>query len=217
MRKYFIIVFIIVQQLSFGQSQIRNNFKTIRTEFGVQKLKATIDQHKLNKVRHSIIIDKQENSKKESFSISTRNSITKITGNDETGILYGCLELAEKIKAQKAFPKTFELSDAPEMVLRGQCIGLQKSTYLPGRAVYEYPYTPETFPWFYDKKMWIQVLDSMLDNRMNSLYLWNGHPFASLVKLKDYPYAVEVNETTFKKMKGYIALSRLKLIKEGSG
>jgi hypothetical protein len=39
----------------------------------------------------------------------------------------------------------------------------------------------------------------MVDNRMNSLYLWNGHPFASLVKLKDYPYAVEVDEATFKK------------------
>jgi hypothetical protein len=85
------------------------------------------------------------------------------------------------------------------MVLRGQCIGLQKSTYLPGRAVYEYPYTPGTFPWFYDKKLWLQVLDSMLGNRMNSLYLWNGHPFASLVKLKDYPYAVEVDEATFKR------------------
>ena len=34
---------------------------------------------------------------------------------------------------------------------------------------------------------------------MNSLYLWSGHPFASLVKLKDYPYAVEVDEPTFKK------------------
>jgi hypothetical protein len=39
----------------------------------------------------------------------------------------------------------------------------------------------------------------MVTNRMNSLYLWNGHPFASLVKLKDYPYAVEVDEATFKK------------------
>jgi hypothetical protein len=93
----------------------------------------------------------------------------------------------------------FILRDAPEMVLRGQCVGLQKSTYLPGRNVYEYPYTPETFPWFYNKKLWLQVLDSMLDNRMNSLYLWNGHPFASLVKLKDYPYAVEVDDDTFKK------------------
>ncbi len=39
----------------------------------------------------------------------------------------------------------------------------------------------------------------LADNRYNSLYLWNGHPFASLVRLKDYPYAVEVDEETLKK------------------
>ncbi|MDX1938235.1 MAG: hypothetical protein SFU21_14030, partial [Flavihumibacter sp.] len=136
---------------------------------------------------------------KEGFTITTANNKTTIEGSDETGLLYGCLEYAAQLKKIKAYPKTLNVTDAPEMVLRGQCIGLQKSTYLPGRNVYEYPYTPETFPWFYDKKLWLQVLDSMVDNRMNSLYLWNGHPFASLVKLKDYPYAVEVDDATFKK------------------
>lgn len=85
------------------------------------------------------------------------------------------------------------------MVLRGACVGLQKTVYLPGHQVYEYPYTPENFPWFYDKEQWIQYLDMLVDNKMNSLYLWNGHPFASLVKLKDYPFALEVDEATFKK------------------
>ncbi len=33
---------------------------------------------------------------------------------------------------------------------------------------------------------------------MNELFLWNGHPFASLVKLDDYPYAVEVEDKTFR-------------------
>ena len=83
--------------------------------------------------------------------------------------------------------------------MRGTCIGLQKTVYLPGHAVYEYPYTPENFPWFYDKAEWIKYLDMMVENKMNSLYLWNGHPFASLVKLKDYPFALEVDEETFKK------------------
>lgn len=85
------------------------------------------------------------------------------------------------------------------MVLRGTCIGLQKTTYLPGHQVYEYPYTPENFPWFYDKALWTKYLDMMVDNRLNSLYLWNGHPFASLVRLKDYPFAVEVDSATFRK------------------
>lgn len=137
---------------------------------------------------------------KEGFTISSsaQNNIL-VTGLDNSGALYGCLEMADQVKASGMLPKQISLTDHPEMVLRGACIGLQKSTYLPGRTVYEYPYTPETFPWFYDKALWIKYLDQMVENRMNSLYLWNGHPFASLVKLKDYPYAVEVDDATFKK------------------
>lgn len=135
--------------------------------------------------------------KKEGFYISTKNDVTLIYGKDPSGVLYGCYELSDRLKLDKNFPK--EIVDAPEMVLRGACVGLQKPYYLPGRTVYEYPYTPETFPWFYDKDLWIKYLDMLVDNRMNSLYLWNGHPFASLVKLEDYPFAVEVDDETFKK------------------
>ncbi|HEY6954350.1 MAG TPA: hypothetical protein VI385_03855, partial [Flavisolibacter sp.] len=141
-----------------------------------------------------------ENKPKEGFTIgSVPNGNLFVSGTDYSGALYGCLELADRIKQSGKLPDSISFSDAPQMVLRGECIGLQKSTYLPGRKVYEYPYTPQTFPWFYDKVLWVRVLDSMVENRMNSLYLWNGHPFASLVRLKDYPYAVEVDDSTFRK------------------
>ena len=198
MRKHLSILFLLFQQLCFAQVQVYNNYKTSRTDFGVQKIQETIKNNKIKSDKHRITIDTFNFNQKEKFNISTGKNSTAIRGNDETGILYACLELANRINATKSIPG-IHFTDAPEMVLRGQCIGLQKSTYLPGRNVYEYPYTPETFPWFYDKKLWLQVLDSMLENRMNSLYLWNGHPFASLVKLKDYSYAVEVDDATFKK------------------
>lgn len=154
-----------------------------------------------SKKQKQVIIESTFDSqlKKESFSIKTDKKNIRIAGADASGILYGCLELSDRIASDRSVPDHINITDAPEMVLRGECIGLQKPYYLPGRTVYEYPYTPEIFPWFYDKDLWIQVLDSMVNNRMNSLYLWNGHPFASLVKLKDYPYAVEVDEATFKK------------------
>jgi hypothetical protein len=199
MKKLPVILFLFFHQALCGQVQVKNNFKTARTNFAVQKLQAAIAEARLDKTKYLITIDTAFTNRKESFSISTGKGSTVISGNDESGILYGCLELAGRIKAAKAFPASLQFKDAPEMVLRGACIGLQKSTYLPGRNVYEYPITPETFSWFYDKQLWIQVLDSMLENRMNSLYLWNGHPFASLVKLKEYPYAVEVDDATFKK------------------
>lgn len=139
---------------------------------------------------------------KEGFIIASPGKAARfvvITAEAASGALYGCLELADRIAATGILPDRISVRDKPQMVLRGACVGVQKPYYLPGRTVYEYPYTPETFHWFYDKQLWVNYLDSMVANRMNSLYLWNGHPFASLVKLKDYPYAVEVDEATFRK------------------
>ncbi|TDS10321.1 alpha-d-galacturonidase [Sphingobacterium paludis] len=119
-----------------------------------------------------------------------------IIGADETGLLYGC---EEAIRHANYAAQAVSIVDAPEMVLRGTAIGMQKTEYLPGRDVYEYPYTEELFPWFYDRQLWLDYLDMLVENRYNTLYLWNGHPFSSLVKLKDYPYALEVDDATFAK------------------
>lgn len=140
-----------------------------------------------------------EGLKKEGFRIENDGKTISVTGHDANGLLYGCRELIDRLEAEGKLNAPALMEDAPEMVLRGTCIGVQKTYYLPGRTVYEYPYTPENFPWFYDKELWIKYLDMLVKNRMNSVYLWNGHPFASLVKLEDYPFAVEVDDETFRK------------------
>ena len=198
MNKFLFIVFLLVNHCVNAQVGFGDMVTPPRVIFGIQKIRDAEKELGLNRKNHAIYFDYSAG-KKEGYSITTEKNITYIKGTDASGLMYGCLEFASQLNKLKAYPRELNISDAPEMVLRGQCIGIQKSTYLPGRNVYEYPYTPQTFPWFYDKKLWIQVLDSMLENRMNSLYLWNGHPFASLVKLKDYPYAVEVDDATFKK------------------
>ena len=144
---------------------------------------------------YQIALSCKHSGKAEGYQISRNRQKISIIGNDPSGVIYGCVELAERIRQGK----DPIVDESPQMVMRGTCIGLQKTVYLPGHAVYEYPYTPENFPWFYDKEEWIRYLDMMVENKMNSLYLWNGHPFASLVKLKDYPFALEVDEETFKK------------------
>ena len=148
-----------------------------------------------NKGDYQIALSCKNYGKAEGYQISRNRQKISVIGNDPSGVIYGCVELAERIRQDKGL----FVDESPQMVMRGTCIGLQKTVYLPGHAVYEYPYTPENFPWFYDKEEWIKYLDMMVENKMNSLYLWNGHPFASLVKLKDYPFALEVDEETFKK------------------
>ena len=135
----------------------------------------------------------------EAFTIQGKGKNITITGNDGAGAIYGANYVRENFTKISQNREKFAISSAPEMKLRGACVGLQKTVYLPGHRVYEYPYTPENFPWFYDRELWTRYLDLLAENNMNTVYLWNGHPFASLVKLKDYPFAPEVDDETMAK------------------
>ncbi len=121
-----------------------------------------------------------------------------VSGVDSTGTLYGILELIDQVKNNGGFPHEIFFADAPKLKLRGPVIGLQLTKIEPPRKTYEYPITPSRFPWFYDKKHWEEVMDMMLKNRCNVLYLWSGHPFSSLIKLEKYPEALEVTDEEFR-------------------
>jgi hypothetical protein len=123
----------------------------------------------------------------------------RVRGFGDSGVLYGALELAKRVTESCELPHILDVTEVPAFRLRGPCIGMQLTSILPGRDAYEYPYTPEHFPFFYDKDQWIEYLDFLVAKRMNTLYLWNGHPFASLVKLKEYPYALEVSEEVYQR------------------
>lgn len=135
----------------------------------------------------------------EGFTLSRKDKKVQVIGNDGAGAIYGTNKLVELLQEDPTLAGLTTLSEAPQMKLRGACVGLQKTVYLPGHRVYEYPYTPENFPWFYDKDLWLKYLDLLAKNNMNTVYLWNGHPFASLVKLDDYPFAPEVDDATMQK------------------
>lgn len=135
----------------------------------------------------------------EGFTIKRKGKKIDIVGNDASGAIYGTNRLLEYFNQYGNLETPEIIVDTPEMKIRGACVGLQKTVYLPGHKVYEYPYTPENFPWFYDKELWIKYLDMLAADNMNAVFLWNGHPFASLVKLEDYPFAPEVDDATMEK------------------
>lgn len=116
-----------------------------------------------------------------------------VVGSDASGVLYGCLELARLARQEGALPARLNVTDHPRFVLRGPCIGMQRTAVTYDGATYDYRYTPEEFPFFYDEALWTRYLDFLLENRMNALYLWNGHPFTSLLRLPKYPEAQELS------------------------
>jgi len=115
-----------------------------------------------------------------------------VAGCDPSGVLYGALELADRIRVTHALPATLDYQDHPQLKLRGTALGLQRPEITYDGAEYDYRYTPEEFPWFYDKAAWTKYLDTLVAERINTLYLWNGHPFTSLLKLPKYPEAQEL-------------------------
>ncbi len=142
----------------------------------------------------------QDKSAPEGYRLSRKgDGPYRVQGLGDSGSLYGCLELAGRVLEGRELPAGLNVADGPAFRLRGPCIGMQLTSILPGRGTYEYPYTPENFPFFYDKALWAEYLDFLVANRFNTLYLWNGHPFASLVRLEEYPYALEVSEEVFQR------------------
>lgn len=142
----------------------------------------------------------------EGFYIQTLpGGLTVICGGSSTGVLYGCLELAQRIRQAGKLPEETAYGDAPEFKLRGPAVGLQKTKIEPPRLTYEYPVTPKRFPWFYDREEWTAFLDMLLDMRCNVLYIWSGHPFSSFVKVPDYPEALEVSEEEYEQNRDLFA------------
>ncbi len=120
------------------------------------------------------------NRKSESYSINV-DSVININGFDAAGTMYGCMDLANKIKLTGKMPEGLNIDESPEMKLRGVCILLMKL------GTYNYPITPEGYPFFYNKKLWLRYLDFLAENRYNYVAFWNGHPFDYFVHLPKYP------------------------------
>lgn len=181
---------ILTSHVAYGKVYVKN--VTPQTSYA-----ATLLNGKEGKQHVSIEID--SNGEAEGFTLVRKGKKVRVIGNDGAGAIYGVNKLLELLQEDPTLSQLATIREVPQMKLRGACVGLQKTVYLPGHRVYEYPYTPENFPWFYDKQLWIRYLDLLAENNMNTVYLWNGHPFASLVKLKDYPFAPEVDDATMQK------------------
>jgi hypothetical protein len=121
----------------------------------------------------------------EAFLISSALGKARIAiwGGDDSGALYGCLELAGRIQREGKLPKQINLMDEPKLHLRGTNLFWMK------QGDYDWAVTPENFPWFFDRALMTRYLDTLVENRFNSIYFWNGHPFSYFLRLPKYPEA----------------------------
>ncbi len=121
----------------------------------------------------------------EAFHLGRTGDDWTIEGSDPSGVLYGCLELARIVKSEHGLPARIDRKDKPAFRIRGTNLFWMKW----GEKGYNWPVTPQNFPWFFDRALMTRYLDELAENRYNTIYFWNGHPFPCFLKLPRYPEA----------------------------
>jgi hypothetical protein len=129
-----------------------------------------------NKVKH-----------REGFCIIVSGPSISITGGGEAGLIYGILEMKRIFNAHTIMPRRLEVRDQPDFELRGSVLFLMKE------ASYDYKLTPAEFPWFYDRELLTKYFDYLEENRFNTLFLWTGNLFPSIVEMPEYPDATDLS------------------------
>ncbi|WP_299554189.1 hypothetical protein [Seonamhaeicola sp.] len=119
----------------------------------------------------------------QAYSITVNSNDITITGGDESGLMYGGLEVAEQLSLNGTVVNT---AHAPFILNRGLKMNIPLDARTPsyddsGDAAIKNVKTV----WEWD--FWKNYLDQMAINRYNVLSLWNPHPFPSMIKLEDYP------------------------------
>lgn len=127
--------------------------------------------------------------KQEGFQIRKFRSGNKVIicviARDETGAMYGTLDLTEQIQMKNGLREVEEKVTNPHFVFRAIKFNLPWSSYRPN----ENPAMNLHTQTCRDLNFWQRFLDMMAENHFNVLSLWNLHPFTYMIRPKNFSEA----------------------------
>ena len=121
----------------------------------------------------------------EAYRIDVANNTVTVTGGDGNGLMYGGLEVAERI-ILNGLNSIQSSTGAPSVLNRGIKFNIPLDMRTPS-------YTDAgdaaqlNIENMWDIDFWHQELDELARNRYNVMSIWNLNPFPSMLKLEDYP------------------------------
>jgi len=121
----------------------------------------------------------------QAFNIASAQDSVIISGGDVRGLMYGMLELEERLQLQQDV-SNLSISQSPFIKKRGLKFNIPLDARNPsyddtGDAA------QENIATVWDFDFWQQYLDQMALHRYNQLTLWNPQPFTSMLKLEAFP------------------------------
>ncbi|MES1221621.1 MAG: glycoside hydrolase family 20 zincin-like fold domain-containing protein, partial [Bacteroidota bacterium] len=119
----------------------------------------------------------------EAYSLLVKEKNITIFGGDTRGLIYGSFSLAEDLRNGILINNIKSRKEKPYLPLRAIKFDLPWDTYRHSNALDLHGKTCK------DTSYWKAFLDMMVENRFNSLSLWNLHTYTYLIKPKNFPEA----------------------------
>ena len=163
---------------------------TPQATYAADKLQAALSEHGFTVERAGVTDDREiilsvdpTRLKPEEFTIDPQGKVITITGGDNRGMIYGALALAQSVRDGTRLEDIKTTDEKPNLPFRAIKFNLPWSTYRPSSALSQHYATAR------DPKYWEAFLDMMVENRFNTLTLWNLDPFTYMVRTKSFPEA----------------------------
>lgn len=136
-----------------------------------------------------LTVEKDPRAPAESYRLRVRNErgrrVITVQGADETGAMYGGLDVAEAIRLGK-LDALADSEHAPFIRQRGIKFNIPLDLRTPSYSDCS-DAAQANIPVMWEREFWAAFLDAMARYRYNVLSLWNLHPFPSLVKVPEFP------------------------------
>jgi hypothetical protein len=145
----------------------------------------------------------------EAYHISAKEKELLVTGGDLRGMQYGVYAVAEDIRNGVRLEQIKPSGAKPHYGLRAIKFDLPWDTYRHSYALDQHQETCS------DTAYWEAFLDMMTENRFNALSLWNLHPYAYMIRAKNFPEACPFDDATLKQWQ-HLFRSIFRMAKERS-
>jgi hypothetical protein len=119
-----------------------------------------------------------------------------VAADQERGLIYGCDEVADRLRDGESLDGALSVVQVPAMPLRAAEFTVSPAGWGSWRS--QVPITRQTVPWFYDLDQWRRNLDRLADERFNALVWWSSHPFPQFMNFDRYPEVQDVAPETLR-------------------
>jgi len=168
----------ILSELSYGLEKLENQ---VQLDGG--KVLLSNDRKGANILLEIQQQKDNDREKNDGFSIVKSNGGLTLSSESKRGLLYGLLDLSEQLSNNTKWNVIQDKSITAHHDFRAIKFNLPWYSYRSGEHLSLHTETCK------DLKYWEKFLDMMVENKFNTLTLWNMHPYMYMVKSKSYPKA----------------------------